>query len=414
MSVELSMLKHFCDSREVETIHHAYLETLDNMEREIRMLFELVHKYYQEFDKDSITYEELMGYYALKYPQAKNKEMHVDLIAQTFKSNLSTDLMRAHLDQLLERHHATKVINKLLPVMEGDKYGILDSVRTDVDNFVDLLHNPPDKLVVPVPCELSVDELINQEINDEGLPWHLKELQDIIGGVRRKTLGLIYAFVDSGKTSFALAAAARFARYLSETEDIVCYCGNEEAAGRLRLRLVQAITNWTRAQIKKKGKEAERIAQDAGIQRIKLFDSITTTEQLEYIAREYHPHVMVIDQATGIDTPGKKNREGVEKLEVLFPWYRKFATTNNLGLIGVAQGTGEAEDTKWLKLSDIYGARVAIQAALDWACGIGRKVNNPVDEELRYIHIPKNKLADGDEGKITAHFDKYRCHWEVN
>jgi hypothetical protein len=415
MSVELGMLKLFCDHRELESTFHGYLDVLDNLEREVKLLFALVHRYYKQFpEANMITNQELLSYYELKYPMAKDKQMHLDLIAQAYASDVSEDLMKAHLDQLIERHQATSIINKLIPVMEGDKYGILDTISRDIDTFTDLLHNPPDRLVVPVPCELSVEELIEQEINDTGIPWHIKELTDIIGGIRRKTLGLIYAFVDSGKTSFAMAAVTQFAKYLAETEDIICYCGNEEAAGRLRLRLVQAITNWTRTQIRKNGKEAEHIAQENGIQRVKLFDSITTTDQLEYIAREYTPHIMVVDQATGISAPGKSKAEGVEKLEVLMPWFRKFATTHNLGLVGVAQGTGEAEDTKWLKLSDIYGSRVAIQAALDWAVGIGRKVNNPVDDALRYLNVPKNKLHDGDNKKVTVHFNKYQCLWQVN
>ena len=164
------MLKHFCDSREIEGLHHAYLDTLDNMEREVRLLFELVHRYYKDFDKDSIPHEELLGYYDLKYPKSRIRDMHLDLFAQAYGSDLSIDLMREHLDQLIERHHAAQVINKLLPVMEGDKYGLLDTVRTDVDSYVDLLHNPPDSLVVPLPCELTVQELIEQEIEYTDFP----------------------------------------------------------------------------------------------------------------------------------------------------------------------------------------------------------------------------------------------------
>ena len=414
MSIELSLLKLFCDAREVESAHFGYLDTLDNLERELKLLFNLVHNYYEEGWYGSITQEELTAYYNLKYPKAKERDMHLDLIVEAFASNVTQDLMKAHLDQLIERYHATKVINKLLPVMEGDKYGILDSVGSDVDSYIDLLSNPPDSLVVPIPCELSVEELIEYEINDAGLPWHLQELTNIIGGLRKKTLGLIYAFVDSGKTSFAMAACANFAAQLADTEDLICYCGNEEAAGRLRLRLVQSITNWTRAQIKANGKKAEQIAQEGGIHRVKIFDSITSGQQIEYILREYKPHVMVVDQAPAVDVEAFSKQEGVTRLETLFKWYRKISNTYDVGLIGVAQGTGDAEDTKYLKLSDIYGARVAIQGALDWACGIGRRVDNQIDDDLRYIHVPKNKLADGDGGRFPVHFNKYHCSWEAN
>jgi hypothetical protein len=111
---------------------------------------------------------------------------------------------------------------------------------------------------------------------------------------------------------------------------------------------------------------------------------------------------------------GGRREEGVQKLESLFRWFRKTATAHDIGLIGVAQAVGEAEDTKYLKLSDIYGSRVSIQGALDWACGIGRKVNNPIDDDLRYLNIPKNKLHDGEGGRMTVHFNKYISGWEVN
>ena len=413
MSVELSLLKLFCESREAEATHQGYLSGLDNLERELKLLFNLVRSYYKEFEKDSISHSELVSYYELKYPNAKERDMHLDLMTEAFASTVTIDLLRKHIDQLIEKHAATKMVNKLLPVMEGEKYGILDTLRTDVDSYVSLLHNPPDSLVVPVPCELTVEELISQEIDDSGLRWHLDELTDIIGGARRKTLGLIYAFVDSGKTSFAMAAVVAFARQLAETTDNICYCGNEESANRLRLRLVQAFCNWTRRQVKERGVKAEKIAQLGGISNVKIFDSITTTSQIEYILGQYSPHVMFIDQATAIEVEGKRE-EGVAKLESLFRWLRKTGTIHDVGIIGIAQAVGEAEDTKYLKLSDIYGSRVSIQGALDWAAGIGRKLNNPIDDDLRYINIPKNKLNEGDSGRFPVHFNHYTCLWEVN
>jgi hypothetical protein len=414
MSIELSLLKLFCDTRKAEAENHGYLDTLDNLERELRLLFNLVHSYYKEYEGESISQVELLSFYDLRYPRAKERDMHLDLIGEAYAAPITQGLMQDHLDHLIEKHNATKIINKLLPVMEGDRYGVLESVRNDIDEYVNLLHSPPDSMVVPVPCELTVEELIEQEINDGGLRWHLDELTDIIGGLRKKTLGLIYAFVDSGKTSFTMASVVAFARQLVETEDVICYCGNEESAARLRLRLVQAFCGWTRRQVKERGKRAEELAQQGGISNVKIFDNITSTSQIEYVLGEYRPYVMYVDQATAIEVEGKRREEGVAKLETLFRWFRKAGNIHDVGIVGVAQATGEAEDTKYLKLSDIYGSRVSIQGSLDWACGIGRKVNDPVDGDLRYLNIPKNKLHDGDGGRMQAHFNKYTCLWEVN
>jgi hypothetical protein len=413
MSVELGLLKLFCANRDNEAVNYGYIDSLNNMERELSLLFNLVHNYYKEFDKDSISHEELVAYYDLKYPMAKEKALHLELMAEAFASHVTDDLMKKHIDHLMEKHEAAQLVNKMIPVMEGEKYDILPAIRTDIDNFVDRMHNPPDDMAVPLPCELDVEELAAQEISDGGVPWHLPELTEIIGGCKRQTLGLIYAFVDSGKTSFGMAACASFAEYLKETEDIICYCGNEEAAHRIRMRLVGAMCGWTKRQVLERPKRANKIAEEGGLSRVKIFDNITSTTQIEVIIGQYRPHIMFVDQATNVEMGGRRE-EGVQKLESLFRWFRKTATAHDIGLIGVAQAVGEAEDTKYLKLSDIYGSRVSIQGALDWACGIGRKVNNPIDDDLRYLNIPKNKLHDGEGGRMTVHFNKYISGWEVN
>lgn len=409
MGIELSLLKLFCDDREVEAIHHGYLDSLDNLERELKLLYSLVHRYYLEFEKaKSISKPELLHYYDLKYPKARDRTLHLELIDQAYASNISIDLMKAHLDQLIEKHHATAIINKLLPVMEGDKFGILDTINEDVTTFTDLLHNPPERLIVPEPCIKSLEELVKQEIEYKGIPWHLPELTDIMGGARKKQLGLIYAYVGTGKTSFTMAAVASFARYLMDTEDTIVYCGNEESDDRLVLRLVTALTGFSSKQLEKNWPEAQKVAEENGVNSIKVFGNITTGEQLEYIIKKYTPHILVMDQAPYVQIPAKKKEEGVKYLETLFQYYRRLCDIHNFAFIGVAQAEGKAEDTKYLKLGEIYGARVAIQGALDWAIGIGKKEKD-VDEEMRYINVAKNK---GDENRFAAMFNKYTNEWK--
>jgi hypothetical protein len=413
MSVELNLLKFFCDAREVEILNYGYLDMLDNMEREVKLLFNLVHTYYKDFEKeDSIEFKDLLSYYDLNYPKARSREMHLDLLTQMYNIKTNPELMKAHLDQLLEKHKATQIVNKLMPVLEGEKYGILDTIGVDIDNYVELLSNPPDSLVVPEPCELSVEELVTQEILEGGYPWHISGLTDIVGGVRPKTLGLIYAFVDAGKTSFGMASCAGFARQIVSTKDRIVYAGNEESAPRLRLRLIQSLLGWTRSQVRDDIKGAQSEAYKRGLGNVLIFDQITAGEQIEYILKEHKPIIMYVDQSTDVDLQLSRKREGVDYLKALFKWYRGLATKHDCGIIGVAQGTGTAEDTKYLKLSDIYGARVAIQGALDYAIGIGKLESDPIDSDQRYINVPKNKLADGCGGKFAVMFNHFTNTWQ--
>jgi KaiC/GvpD/RAD55 family RecA-like ATPase len=335
------------------------------------------------------------------------------MIAAAFSTEHgNSELVKASIDQMVEKHAATKMINKLVPVMEGEKYGIVDTIRDDIDHYMELLHNPPDSIVVPRPCDLTIAELIQSEIMDTGIPWHLDPLTDIISGVRRKTLGLIYAYVDSGKTSFALASAANFARHMVDSGERIAYAGNEESARRVKLRFIQALLNKTRTEIKENEDECTRQAEQLGLGQIDIFDEIVSGQQIEYILKEYKPMILYVDQAPNVDIETKRRSDGVEYLNKLFQWYRRLANRYDCAIIGVSQGVGDAENTKWLKLSDIYGSRIAIQGALDYGIGIGRIIDDPAQENLRFLHVPKNKLHDGEMGKITCYFNKTIAHWK--
>ena len=336
MSVELSIIKLFCDNREIESTHFGYIKVVGNMEKEIKLIFNLINSYYKDYEDNYITKDDLISYYEIKYPKAKERNMHLDLISSAFALKVSPDLVKISLDQMVEKHTATTIVNKLIPVMEGEKYEVLETIRSDIDNFIDLLHNPPDALVVPEPCRMTTQELIEQEIMDEGIPWHIRSVTNIVNGIRRKTLGLIYAFVDSGKTSFSFGACAAFAKHLVNEQNI-CYAGNEEDAPRMRLRFIQALLHKTRGQIACDGDEADRMAIEAGLNRVNIFDSITTGEQIQYIIKEYQPTILFIDQATDVDIQTNRKREGVDYLKALFKWYRRLANKHECAIVGVSR-----------------------------------------------------------------------------
>ena len=77
----------------------------------------------------------------------------------------------------------------------------------------------------------------------------------------------------------------------------------------------------------------------------------------------------------------------------------------NTSIICLAQAVGEAENRKYLKLSDIYGSRVGIQGELDYAIGIGRTMDDLAYANVRFINIPKNKLNEGDTAKFNVEQD---------
>ena len=55
-------------------------------------------------------------------------------------------MINQFLDQLNEKHTATQIVNDLLPVIEGERYGILPTMVTKLDDYLDNMHVPPDAL----------------------------------------------------------------------------------------------------------------------------------------------------------------------------------------------------------------------------------------------------------------------------
>lgn len=410
MGYELQILKLFCDDRELYEKYFPYIKSIQNLDKDIKLFFDLINKYYDQYkDCKLISYDDFIIYYNLHFPSLRNKEVHLLLIRELFSIKTKIELIQSLIEQVLEKHYSSIIINKLYPVIEGDSYGVLPEIKYIIEDYIGLMANPPEDSKELIPNELSLEHLLN-ELNNDGLSWHVDELNNIIGKLKKRTLGLVYAYVDSGKTSFGLAAAANFAKQLVDTDDIIVYAGNEESSNRLNIRLTQALLKINRKQIIEDISSFNVKRKEVGFDKIKLFDDITTIGQIEKLFELYHPSIMFIDQATNIDFPSTGNE--VALVKSLFRFYRNLTKKYNCSIIGLTQGVGDAENKRWLDLSDIYGSRVAIQGAIDYGIGIGRIIDDVSKENQRFLNIPKNKLFDGEGGKVVTTFKKDTCSWE--
>lgn len=414
MSNELKVLRLFCDSREKFDATSPHFKEIKNLDREIMVVFNLVSQYYKQYPSaEKISVEDLKIFYDLHYPMSKDKTIYFSLFDDMFSSNVNIELLNDLLENTIERHISAQIMAKLMPVVEGQASGKLISVKEDVESFISKMRRPPSQHSELTPISYSLQELVDMEINYKGLPWFLPSLTKTIGGARRKTLGLIYAFVDAGKTSFSCAAAAGFAKELKDTDEKIIYAGNEEAGSRVSLRVNQAILKKTRHEIATDVKAAEEELKTLGRDRLLVYDSINNITQVEKLLDTIRPMIMFVDQGVKVKVgAASANDEDVKHAQLLFNYYRELAKYYNVCIICIAQAVGEAENRKYLKLSDIYGSRVAIQGELDFAIGIGRVIENLAEQDFRFINIPKNKLDEGDGHRFTTLFTRYRCTFE--
>lgn len=409
MTANLSALKLFCDNRELHVQMSPYLKHAHNLEREIKTLFKLVHDYYATYeDEDSIESENLKVFYDKQYPAARDRDVVIDTIAQVYALKVQDDLARDVLENLIEEQYATRLIQKLMPVMSGESHGVVAGLSEEIEGFTMLMKNPPEQTQILTPVEMSVEELVTEVFEQQGYQWHLPTLNQALNGVKEGQLGLVYAYVNAGKTSFMTAAVAAFAESMTEEDDCLVYAGNEEPGKMVLPRIISALTGISDYDTKMNATRTQQMLDESAYHRIKLFDSITHISQIKALLETHQPKVLVIDQGSYVD-PGKNfSGNEISKHEFLYQTYRKLAKLHNCGIVCASQGVGETENKKWLKMSDVYGSRVAIQGALDFCIGIGFQ-DDGAHADLRFINISKDKAGAGD--RFVTNFDRYTNTW---
>lgn len=414
MSSELAIIKLFCTDRTLFDTYYPYTKSLKNLERELKLVLRLVADFYNKYDALAISHGDLLTFYDIQYPQNKDRGIYRDIITGIFAVEANPAVASDLLEQVMEKHYASAIVSKLIPVVEGNKFGVLDTLEADVKEYVSKMRNPTMTTNALMPFEREVDELASLVYPEGGLNWICPTLMRTIGPCMRGTLGTIFAYVDSGKTSFGIANFVNFAQQLKDTSENIIYAGNEESASRLAFRMTQAMLKMTRQEIISDTHSASVIRSELGWSRIKLFDNISTTTQVSHLLKEYQPVLLFVDQGTKVHLDGghgHTDSSEVSQLQFLFNFYREAAKEHDTAIVILAQAVGEAENKRWLKLSDMYGSRVSIQGELDYAIGIGRIVDDPTKEDMRFIHVSKNKLMDGSPCKFSTHFTKEKCEW---
>lgn len=405
----INVIKLFSENRGVYEEKGGYIRSLPNIDRDVKLLVNLVHKYYDEYpDHKYIGKEEMHNFYDVCYPGARDAEEYHMAIDNLHDAKVSTDIMSDILEQAVEMHFAQLIATKLVPAMNGTKFGIIPNIKADVEQFVSYMKRPPKDSTALQPNMMLPSELIAEALSYEGPEWVLEELTMTLGPVQTQTLGSIFGSVNSGKTSLCMAQIAKVADYYRDTGETIVFAGNEEPSRRTKKLMSLAFLNKTQYEIDAMGKEADEYAAMHGWHRVKLVDSVKHISQVIKILDEWGPKYLVIDQGAKVqhDIQAKDN----DKLRVLYNFYRDLANEYDCAITTVEQGTGEIRYRQWVDMVDIYNSRVGIQGELDYAIGIGQ-VDKPGRENYRYLNISKNKLLDGFEGRTAAKFDHTRCLW---
>ncbi len=408
----MNVLKLFAEKKEQFERKQGWIARLPNLDANIKTLLTTITKYYEQYpEHEYIGKAELKEFYDFLYPGSRDQDLYHELIEAIYEAEVSTNVQEDITEQAIEMAFAQDICNKLLPVAQGHKFGVVPTLTADVEEFTGQMKRPPKSSTDLEMHNYDPWELLQDNLNYEGPPWNLQPLSDILGPIQLQTLGCFFGFVDSGKTSCVLDVIASAAQYYAGTDETVVFLGNEEPDRRVATRLQMAFMNKSRHELGAMSEADLGVdLEQKGWKNTLTASGISHVNQVRKCLELYDPRLVVIDRGAKVHHDFKC--KDIDYLMTLYNWYRDMAEQFNCAIITVEQGVGEANRRQWVELTDIYNSRVGIQGELDYAVGIG-KTDKDNQQNFRYFNVSKNKLFNGEKAKFATYFEEERCTWKV-
>lgn len=241
----------------------------------------------------------------------------------------------------------------------------------------------------------KLSELLTESYTNVGLTWRLECLNKSAGSIRKGNFIILFAYVNVGKTTWLASETTHMFPQIPKDKYLHWY-NNEQAGSEVMLRVYQAWFGLTLEELYSNVLFYEQEFEKQTQGRFLLIDSTATTNtRVEQLCMKYPPGLVVIDQLPKIKGVGEKADRDDLKMGDKFVWARELAKTH-CPVIAITQADAAGAHKKWLDLTDISRAKIAVQAEGDLVLGIG-KDNKEGFEFMRYINIVKNKLP-GDLG----------------
>lgn len=271
-----------------------------------------------------------------------------------------------------------------LKVLETPEGELCDS-SNEVDDFVS------DDLV----------EIINSSRNMEGLRWRLDSLNKRLGSLRQGNFGFVFARPETGKTTFLSSEVSFMA---SQAERPILWFNNEQVGTEVMLRFYQSALGLDQVNLIRDLEGNRKKFHETTKGNLKLVDSASISwRQIEKMCEKHKPSLVVFDQIDKIK--GFDNDREDLRLGAIYIWARELAKAY-CPVIGVCQSDGSGEGQRWLSMANVANAKTSKQAEADFILGIG-KVNDPGYDNLRFLHLSKNKLWGDEDTDPTLRHDRW-------
>lgn len=386
--IELSVLKHLCNA-------DAYREfrtnlSIEDFSKETQSIVRVIDTHFSDDNAPSLSIGDLQNLYFVT--PRKDPEFYQGIFTNLASNDASIDTTR----KLIQGLKTARVLRELslmaYDAAEGRK------TLSDVSQLMSQLEttdgNESDSDTEFVSDDL--EQLITNRQRDTGLRWRLRALNESLGSIRKGNFGFVFARPETGKTTFLASEVSFMSQQLTDAAGPILWFNNEQVGEEVMLRIYQSTLGIDNVNLIRdiRGNREKYLAQTKG--KIKLIDNASITwQQIEKTCKIQKPSLVVFDQIDkikGFDA----DREDL-RLGSIYIWARELAK-KYCPVVGVCQSDGSGEGQRWLTMANVANAKTSKQAEADWILGIG-KLNEAGYDNLRYLHLSKNKLWGDEDSK---------------
>ncbi len=187
----------------------------------------------------------------------------------------------------------------------------------------------------------------------------------------------------------------------------VLYFNNEQAGVDVKRRLVSSVTGMSGDACDLNPVEALKNYKERGGDRFHIYDK--SFMDYKFVQERLRRHkndvgLVLFDQLWKVQGFAKHSSNDFMQLAKQFTWARDIAK-EYAPTIAVHQLSGDVAGTKYIDMQAMFGSRVAIQGEADAIITIGRTTDGTLADDIRHIHVPKNKLRGSDPTMRNAKFD---------
>lgn len=351
--------------------------------------------------------------YVVNKGLSKQEEEEYTEIFNKLTSYKTTTLSEDIVKNFIKLDYATKIADKLQLILDGNSKHKLEDLQLDIEEYC--TSADIDLSTATSEIDTNLTTLLNKCVRSGGYYWKLEDLNRSIGPVHKGDFIVVAARTETGKTTLITQEATHLASQDKDHRPVLIF-NNEEMGEKIALRAYQSTLNMTIGdlQVNEKTVEASFNTAMKGPNKFKLIDEADLNiRYCEQQIKRLNPCVIVfnvLDKIQGFNNSGNEEQRQ-RKLAI---WARGISKKYDAIVFDIAQADGSAEGQQWVYKNQIYGSKTGIPAEADVLITIGM-VHDATKRNIRYIHIPKNKLPGDSKtdpskkhGYLEVEFDGER------